>query len=77
MFNYWIVVSIAGLTCPSLNAPANGLTSGFCFQAAVGQSCTFACQPGYTLNGPATLYCQDGGRWSSGTPSCIRKFYYM
>ncbi|GFT56630.1 CUB and sushi domain-containing protein 3 [Nephila pilipes] len=63
----------AGQTgCPDLNPPANGALSGSCRQVAVGQSCTFSCQAGYTLVGQATLYCQTGGRWSSNTPYCNR-----
>ncbi|GFU85370.1 e-selectin [Trichonephila clavipes] len=56
--------------CPDLNPPANGAISGSCRQVAVGQSCSFSCQAGYTLIGQETLYCQTGGRWSSNTPSC-------
>ncbi|GFQ98557.1 CUB and sushi domain-containing protein 3 [Trichonephila clavata] len=65
-------VCVAPAGCPDLNPPANGAISGSCRQVAVGQSCSFSCQAGYTLVGQETLYCQTGGRWSSNTPSCNR-----
>ncbi|XP_055950757.1 P-selectin-like isoform X2 [Argiope bruennichi] len=56
--------------CPAINPPVNGGNSGSCTSATVGQSCSFTCDAGFTLNGQSTLYCQAGGRWSSAAPTC-------
>ncbi|KAI8510944.1 hypothetical protein Bbelb_118600 [Branchiostoma belcheri] len=49
--------------CPTLNAPANGVTS---YQTVVG----FTCNTGYVLNGAAAATCQADGTWSSPVPTC-------
>ncbi|XP_035227794.1 P-selectin-like isoform X2 [Stegodyphus dumicola] len=60
-------------SCPALYRPENGALSGSCTDATMGSICSFSCQAGYTLNGPSTLYCQDGGVWSGTAPSCVRE----
>ncbi|KAF7253689.1 Complement receptor type 2 [Varanus komodoensis] len=35
-----------------------------------GMSVKYACEPGYTLTGEATIYCSDFGTWSPAPPRC-------
>ncbi|KAI8512244.1 CUB and sushi domain-containing protein 2 [Branchiostoma belcheri] len=55
--------------CPSLTAPANGAVSP---TGAVSypNGVTFACNPGYVLNGDAAATCQADGTWSNPAPTC-------
>ena len=62
--------------CPGLTAPSNSYTTGRCAAALGGQTCTFACNPGYVI-GPVgvnpTLTCNDDGEWSGEVPVCMGK----
>ncbi|XP_066300013.1 collagen alpha-3(VI) chain-like [Branchiostoma lanceolatum] len=54
--------------CGDPGAPANGNRVGGYFQ---GNTVTFACSSGYTLQGSATATCQSSGQWSSAVPTCV------
>lgn len=58
------------LRCFDLNPPTFGTVSGQCVNAFIGQSCTYACNPGYGLVGAAVLTCGSDG-WSSSAPVCL------
>lgn len=38
--------------------------------------CSFACNPGYKLIGPALKQCDGTGKWDEDTPMCIRMFIF-
>ncbi|CAH1241297.1 COL6A3 [Branchiostoma lanceolatum] len=54
--------------CGDPGAPANGNRVGGYFQ---GNTVTFACSSGYSLQGSATATCQSSGQWSSAVPTCV------
>ncbi|XP_032221449.2 low-density lipoprotein receptor-related protein 6 isoform X2 [Nematostella vectensis] len=35
-----------------------------------GTRCTFSCEPGYAMQGQATLHCYNNGSWSASFPTC-------
>lgn len=39
---------------------------------AAGSIVSFACLPGYQVEGSPVLYCQDGGTWDYPVPACSR-----
>ncbi|XP_066283044.1 sushi, von Willebrand factor type A, EGF and pentraxin domain-containing protein 1-like [Branchiostoma lanceolatum] len=55
--------------CPPLQAPNNGGISG---SFSVMDQVTFTCNPGYELNGDATLSCWAHQVWSGTPPTCDR-----
>ena len=58
--------------CPSLTPPAQGSLAA-CTRS-LGGSCSFSCDPGYTLSDPTPLSCNDDtptmGVWSGPVPTC-------
>ena len=55
--------------CRSLNAITNGQvnhSAGTTF----GQTATYSCDTGYTLEGNSTRTCQANGMWSGSEPTC-------
>ena len=57
--------------CPTLVAPANGnlVLSGNTF----GETASYTCNTGFTLEGDPTLTCDGDGQWSRSSPVCNRK----
>ncbi|XP_078664090.1 E-selectin-like [Branchiostoma floridae x Branchiostoma belcheri] len=55
--------------CPTLLPPINGGVSGFSLYQDV---LTFTCDPGYELEGSASLTCQADATWSGVEPTCTR-----
>ncbi|CAH1263509.1 CSMD3 [Branchiostoma lanceolatum] len=55
--------------CPPLQAPNNGGISG---SFSVMDQVTFTCNPGYELNGDATLSCWATQAWGGTPPTCDR-----
>uniref|UniRef100_A0A3Q2T353 Sushi domain containing 6 n=1 Tax=Fundulus heteroclitus TaxID=8078 RepID=A0A3Q2T353_FUNHE len=39
-----------------------------------GSQLTFACDPGYTPDGQATIFCTSDGAWSRPPPNCIKNY---
>ncbi|XP_008395608.1 sushi domain-containing protein 6 [Poecilia reticulata] len=39
-----------------------------------GSQLTFGCDPGYTPDGPATVFCTSDGVWSRSPPNCIKNY---
>ncbi|XP_053200266.1 P-selectin-like [Panonychus citri] len=58
-------------SCSNLSPPTNGQLSGSCSPGNFGESCTFFCNPGYSLIGSSKLTCESTGQWSTNPPSCI------
>ena len=40
---------------------------------SLGDETVYACNPGYTLEGSKTIYCQNDGTYSDKAPTCQRK----
>ena len=62
-------------TCPHLQPPVHGAfipSQARKTRWLPGDTATFRCYPGYSIN-KNSIYCLQGGRWSSGVPSCTRK----
>ncbi|XP_019615701.1 PREDICTED: uncharacterized protein LOC109463369 [Branchiostoma belcheri] len=59
----------SGVQCPTLLPPINGGVSGSNFYQDV---LTFTCDPGYELEGSASLTCQADATWSGVEPTCTR-----
>ena len=62
------------VTCPSLTTPTNGMISCSLGDGVAdpGETCTFACNTGYELNGSGTRSCQNNGIWSGNDATCSR-----
>ncbi|CAK6439826.1 unnamed protein product [Pipistrellus nathusii] len=61
------------LTCAAPDAPAHGSVSCSLSPAgelASGSACSFACEDGFVLRGPARLDCTAQGRWAQPAPRC-------
>ena len=60
--------SFTGCTIPMISdgdsSPTGNITSG--------QNVTFSCSMGFSLNGSATVTCQNDGTFSSTIPNCAR-----
>ena len=60
--------SFAGCTIPMISngdsSPTGNITSG--------QTVTFSCSMGFSLNGSTTVTCQNDGTFSDAIPSCER-----
>ncbi|XP_068175737.1 E-selectin-like isoform X2 [Antennarius striatus] len=59
--------------CPDLQQLENGVTS--CGEDAdmkfsFGNTCSFSCDPGYTLVGPSTVTCTSSAEWNERIPHC-------
>ena len=56
-------------TCGSLDNPPNGevMTTGF----EVGDTATYICFEGYSVEGEDVRECQSNGEWSGVPPFCI------
>ena len=57
------------MECGTLNATTNGQvnhSAGTTF----GQTATYSCDIGYTLEGNSTRTCQANGMWSGSEPTC-------
>ncbi len=63
-----IVADLPPAKCPALTTPDHGAVSAT--EASAGESVTYSCDSGYTVNGPDTLTCQDTGNWSDTPPTC-------
>lgn len=61
------------IKCTELHSPTSGTStcSGPQGPSNYGATCEFACNEGYTLDGPSTLQCNALGLWSSSQPSCV------
>nr|KAF6316556.1 selectin E [Pipistrellus kuhlii] len=61
------------LTCAAPDAPAHGSVScslSGAGELASGSACSFACEDGFVLRGPARLDCTAQGRWAQPAPRC-------
>ena len=36
---------------------------------------TYACETGYTINGPSSLSCRSDGTWNTSIPSCGKRVF--
>lgn len=61
----------ASVTCPSVNPPFKGQSSGQCVPGFPGRACRFNCIPGYSRQGENVINCGLNGAWSSPPPKCI------
>ena len=58
-------------------APSNG-TVDCTKKNSPGSLCTYRCQDGYSLDGPAKTTCMNAGTWSPNNfPRCISKFLFF
>ena len=64
----------AGLQCPELADPENGVVT--VTGTTVGATATYSCSDGFALVGAATRICQLSGFWSGAEPFC-RGIYYL
>ncbi|XP_076451135.1 uncharacterized protein LOC143287013 [Babylonia areolata] len=63
------VVMVQERTCPTFVAPAHSQVS--CTSGLVeGSECSLACDPGYQLQGNASVRCVSPGVWDSTLPTC-------
>ncbi|XP_066279080.1 E-selectin-like [Branchiostoma lanceolatum] len=62
--------SCSRVQCPALSAPSHGTISGSYYY---GDTVTFGCSSGYSLQGGATRTCQADKTWSGTQPTCTRK----
>lgn len=46
------------LTCPSLQGITDGFMTGICSDASIGETCSFNCSRGFSMEGTASLVCQ-------------------
>ncbi|XP_067663334.1 sushi, von Willebrand factor type A, EGF and pentraxin domain-containing protein 1-like [Haliotis asinina] len=59
------------IRCPALDNIVNGnIHCSGTVGRVYGSTCTHACNPGYSLTGPATLTCQRSGSYSPKQPTC-------
>jgi len=73
-------VSCQPVTCSTIHAPEHGTTNGgtLAVTAVAGDMLSFACDAGYTLNGAASITCEQTsntssptGVWSDPAPTCV------
>ena len=57
------------VNCGTLANPANGRVS-YTAGTIVGQTATYSCNTGYSLEGDSTRTCQTTGVWSRSAPIC-------
>lgn len=71
-----VMIEAAGKKmCLDPGTPDNGVRLGHS-TFLVGSSVRFACNSEYQMRGADTIRCLEGGKWSSGLPRCIGKFYF-
>ncbi|CAH1252782.1 CSMD3 [Branchiostoma lanceolatum] len=56
--------------CPDLTAPANGARTPPTEGNSIQDTVTFNCNPGYLLNGAASVTCQADLTWTAPPPTC-------
>ena len=56
--------------CRKPDPPQNGQVIGDKNTYDVGENVSFSCSDTYTLNGSATVTCQNDATWSADTPEC-------
>ena len=74
MASIFIICSVLVVfTCSSLDDPANGqvVTTGF----EVGDTATYICNEGYSLQGREMRECQSNGVWSGRAPFCVGEYF--
>ena len=59
------------IMCPNLVDPANGMVS--VTGNLPGDTATYTCDSGYTLEGESPRVCGNDGEWSGMAPTCICK----
>ncbi|XP_076821802.1 uncharacterized protein LOC143468462 isoform X2 [Clavelina lepadiformis] len=59
------------LSCSNVVVPVRTIVGSIKFPYVAGDSITYSCEAGYNMMGPATIVCQNTGRWSSNPPSCV------
>ncbi len=69
--------NVAGIPCDPPESPRNGYmdpdgVTSHHFRSSV----TFTCYHGYTLNGLATLWCEEGKQWSHSSPKCECEYHF-
>lgn len=57
--------------CPYPGTTIGGTISLVKFYYGIGETVTFDCSTGLTLNGMRMLRCQKSGKWSAAVPTCI------
>ena len=57
--------------------PARTIVGSIKFPYVPGDSITYSCQAGYNMMRPATIVCQNTGKWSSNPPSCVWTCYQL
>ena len=76
-----INIFFLAITCPkSLTTPANGNDPECDNGNSFGSTCTFSCQPGFSMSGTKVITCDGNGdspngEWTSEEPICICKLY--
>lgn len=63
-----ILPSLLTVSCPALNAPADGRKFGSKY--LVDHEVHFACNPGFRLVGPSSVVCLPNGTWTGEQPRC-------
>ncbi len=61
--------------CGLLFDPANGIV-GTPNGTELGETATYSCNSGYTLEGNVTRVCQSNGAWSGSAPTCEQECTY-
>lgn len=64
---------VTAVTCGALDPPPHGSVSCSLSPAgelALGSSCSFACEEGFLLRGPARVECTARGQWAQPAPLC-------
>lgn len=64
---------VTAVTCGAPDPPAHGSVNCSLSPAgelAFGSSCSFACEEGFLLRGPARVECTAQGRWTQPAPLC-------
>ena len=71
---FFIVIFILVTECSSLSPPDNGdIKPGICKTKPLhGQSCSYECDPGFTIVGSTSTTC-DNGHWPQGNFQCQGK----
>ena len=58
--------------CPHITSFEDGRVIGYDNRPG-GGSVTFACYPGFKLEGPTEVKCSPKGVWTKDFPKCVRK----
>ena len=70
VFNYLCCILHLEITCSDPGIPDHGSRDTETFKEGV--VVTFTCDSGYTRIGPASITCEETGRWSGRRPQCER-----